>query len=340
MKTSDFHYPLPEEYIAQKPVTPRDASRLMVYRRDTGAVSHRRFFELPDLLRQEDLLVMNTTRVIPARLYAKKVPTGGRVEILLLDQKEERIWEVMVGGKGLRRGITVQLAEGPVGKIRKVLEGPMRLIQFQEPIQAYLEDKGHVPLPPYIKEGLDDPEKYQTVYAEELGSSAAPTAGLHFTEELLERIRAKGIGIADVTLHIGLDTFAPVREQDPREHTIHTEWCRLSVDSAQKINAARAAGGRIISVGTTTARTLETAARDSSPPPGLQGFQGQTDLFILPGFKFQALDCLLTNFHLPESTLLMMVSAFTGRETILQLYETAKAEGYRFYSFGDAMLLM
>jgi len=339
LKTSDFYYPLPQEYIAQKPVAPRDASRLMVYQRDTGTVSHRRFFELPDLLRQEDLLVMNTTRVIPARLYAKKIPTGGRVEILLLDRKDEKIWEVMVGGKGLRRGITVQLSEGPIGTILEVLDGPMRLIQFQEPIQAYLEEKGHVPLPPYIKERLDDPEKYQTVYAEEVGSSAAPTAGLHFTEELLERIRAKGIGIADVTLHIGLDTFAPVREQDPREHTIHTEWCRLRAKTAQKINTARAAGGRIISVGTTTARTLETAARDSSPPPDLKGFQGQTDLFILPGFQFQAVDCLLTNFHLPESTLLMMVSAFCGRETILQLYETAKAKGYRFYSFGDAMLL-
>lgn len=339
MKTSDFAYELPKEYIAQHPVYPRDSSRLLVYNREQGSVSHHYFHQLVDLLRENDLLVINQTRVIQARLFGKKVPTGGKAELLLLRELERDTWEAMVGGKGIRPGIIIQIENGPAVSIEEDLGGSLRKVRFQEPIEAMLDQIGNVPLPPYIHEQLDKPERYQTVYARESGSAAAPTAGLHFTPALMVSVQQKGIRIAEVTLHIGLDTFAPVHEEDPRDHKIHQEWCRLSGETADLINQTREEGGRVIAVGTTSVRTLESAARQSDLTVGIVPYEGKTDLFILPGFQFQVVDCMVTNFHLPESTLVMMVSAFAGREKILELYQTAMQEGYRFYSFGDAMLL-
>jgi len=339
LKTSDFAYHLPKEYIAQHPVYPRDSSRLLVYNREHETVVHHHFHQLVDLLRENDLLVINQTRVIQARLFGKKVPSGGKAELLLLRELERDSWEAMVGGKGIRPGIRIQIESGPEVSIEEDLGGSLRKVRFQDPIEVMLDQIGNVPLPPYIHEHLDQPERYQTVYARESGSAAAPTAGLHFTPELLESIQQKGIQIAEVTLHIGLDTFAPVREEDPRDHKIHQEWCWLPDETAVLINQTREAGGRVIAVGTTSVRTLETAARQSDLTVGISPCQGKTDLFILPGFQFRVVDCMLTNFHLPESTLVMMVSAFTGREKILELYQLAMQEGYRFYSFGDAMLL-
>lgn len=339
MKTSDFAYHLPKEYIAQRPVYPRDSSKLLVYDRELDRITHRHFSDLVDLLREKDLLVINQTRVIQARLFGKKDPTGGKVELLLLRELEKDVWEAMVGGKGIRPGIRIQIDNGPASEVEDDLGGSLRKIRFMDPIAPVLDQIGNVPLPPYIHEHLDRPDRYQTVYARESGSAAAPTAGLHFTPELMERIQKKGIQITEVTLHIGLDTFAPVHEEDPRDHKIHQEWCRLSAEGADLINQTRQAGGRVIAVGTTSVRTLETAARQSDLELGLAPYEGKTDLFILPGFNFQVVDCMLTNFHLPESTLVMMVSAFAGREKILELYQLAMQEGYRFYSFGDAMLL-
>lgn len=339
MKTSDFGYNLPKEFIAQHPVYPRDSSRLLVYNRDQETVAHRHFHQLVDLLQENDLLVINQTRVIQARLYCKKVPTGGKAELLLLREIEKDTWEAMVGGKGIRPGTRIQVDNGPEVIIEDDLGGSLRKIRFLDPIEPLLEQIGNVPLPPYIHELLDEPERYQTVYARESGSAAAPTAGLHFTPDLMVKIKQKGVRFADVTLHIGLDTFAPVHEEDPQEHEIHQEWCKLSDKTAALINQTRESGGRVIAVGTTSVRTIETAARQSDLGFGISPYQGKTDLFILPGFDFQIVDCMLTNFHLPESTLVMMVSAFSGREKILELYQLAMQEGYRFYSFGDAMLL-
>ena len=340
MKTSDFFYHLPKEFIAQHPITPRDSSRLLVYDREKDLLEHKTFTDLLDFLDQDDLLVLNKTRVIRARLYGRKVPTGGKIELLLLREVGENQWEAMVGGKGLQRGSRLQINHGPQAVVTKDLERSLRLIQFTRPIADVLDEIGDVPLPPYIHEELEEPERYQTIYARESGSAAAPTAGLHFTPELLERISAKGVGIAEVTLHIGLDTFAPVHEEDPREHQIHTEWCQLTEQTAELIHQTRLKGGRVIAVGTTSVRTLETAGLYSEGMPRINPYDGPTDLYILPGFKFQVVDCMLTNFHLPESTLLMMVSAFTGRQKILELYQVAMREKYRFYSFGDAMLLI
>jgi len=339
LKTSDFAYDLPKEYIAQHPVYPRDSSKLLVYNRELEKITHYHFYDLVDLLQENDLLVINQTRVIQARLFGKKDPTGGKAELLLLRELEQDIWEAMVGGKGIRPGTSIQVDNGPLAHIEEDLGGSLRKIRFDDPIAPVLDQIGNVPLPPYIHEHLDKPERYQTVYARESGSAAAPTAGLHFTPGLMERIQNIGVRIADVTLHIGLDTFAPVHEEDPRDHKIHQEWCRLTADTAALINQTRQAGGRIIAVGTTSVRTLESAARQSDMKLGLSPYEGKTDLFILPGHDFQVVDCMLTNFHLPESTLVMMVSAFTGREKILELYQLAMQEGYRFYSFGDAMLL-
>ncbi len=340
MKTSDFSYHLPKEFIAQHPVSPRDSSRLMVYDRSRDQVEHMVFRDLPALLHPDDLLVLNQTRVIRARLFAKKIPTGGRVELLLLREVGQDRWEAMVGGKGVKPGSRIQVEGGPEAFVKEDLGRSLRLLQFSEPIEELIDQIGEVPLPPYIHEVLKQPERYQTIYARESGSAAAPTAGLHFTPELLAKIRDRGISIAEVTLHIGLDTFAPVHEQDPRDHHIHSEWCRLSPLVAEQINQTREKGGRIIAVGTTSVRTLETAALHSADPSLIEPYEGQTDLYILPGFEFQLVDCMLTNFHLPESTLLMMVSAFVGREKILALYELAKQQKYRFYSFGDAMLIL
>lgn len=312
----------------------------MVLRRSSSQIEHDHFFNLGDYLQPGDVLVLNRTRVIPARLFAQKIPGGGRVEILLLNQKDETTWEVLVGGKGLKTGRQVRVIDGPQAEILAVLGGPKRLVRFEQPIESSLPEVGHMPLPPYITEPLTDPERYQTVYAEETGSAAAPTAGLHFTPRLMEKLRVQGIRFAYLTLHVGLDTFAPVTEDDPREHQIHSEWCQLDEQAAAVINQARRQGKRIVAVGTTSVRTLETAARRAASGQTVAAFEGSTDLFILPGYQFQAVDALVTNFHLPKSTLIMLVSAFAGRMTILDAYDLARREGYRFYSFGDAMLLL
>ena len=347
MKTSDFDYNLPESSIAQTPAEPRDSSRLLVLHRDTGEIEHSIFRDVSDYLRTGDLLVLNQTRVIPARIYARK-ETGGRVELLLLRRRDELTWEALVGGKGLRVGKMIKVENGPQAEILEILEGSERLIKFSEPVEPYFSKVGNVPLPPYIHQKLNDPERYQTVYAREPGSAAAPTAGLHFTPQLLEELRAKGVKIAYVTLHVGLDTFAPVTEDNPGEHVIHTEWCELTQETADLINQTREAGGRVVAVGTTSVRTLESAAKSSmadknrisNPEYRISSFVGPTSLFILPGYEFKIVDVMITNFHLPKSTLLMLVSAFGGREKILETYKIAIQAGYRFYSFGDAMIIL
>jgi S-adenosylmethionine:tRNA ribosyltransferase-isomerase len=340
LKTSDFDYDLPPEYIAQIPIEPRDASRLLVLNRNSGEVEHAHFYQLGQYLNNADVLVINETRVIPARLYARKLPTGGRVELLLLRREDERTWEALVGGKGMLAGKRVRLEEGPEAEVIAVLDGPRRLIRFEDALDAYLQEAGHTPLPPYIHEPLRDPERYQTVFARLPGSAAAPTAGLHFTPRLIAELNEQGIHFAHITLHVGLDTFAPVTEEIPEQHKIHTEWCQLSSQAAATINRAHRDGGRIIAVGTTSVRTLESAARLARKSHVVVPFEGPTDLFILPGFEFKAVDALITNFHLPRSTLIMLVSAFAGRERTLSTYEIAKQAGYRFYSFGDAMLIL
>ncbi len=336
MKTSDFDYNLPETSIAQIPAEPRDSSRLLVLHRESAEIEHRLFRDVGDYLRTGDLLVLNQTRVIPARMYARK-ETGGRVELLLLRRLDALTWEALVGGKGLRVGRKVRVEAGPQAEIIQLLDGSERLIKFSEPIEPYFSNVGNVPLPPYIHEQLNDPERYQTVYAREPGSAAAPTAGLHFTPRLLKDLQAKGVNIAYVTLHVGLDTFAPVTEDDPQEHKIHSEWCELPQETADLINETKKTGGRVVAAGTTSVRTLESAVSSQSQ---VSSFIGSTSLYILPGYQFQVVDAMITNFHLPKSTLLMLVSAFAGRETVLGTYETAIQEGYRFYSFGDAMLIL
>jgi len=340
LKTSDFDYHLPESSIAQTPSEPRDSSRLLVLHRETGALEHKIFRDIKAYLKAGDLLVLNQTRVIPARIFAKK-ETGGKVELLLLRRRNELTWEALVGGKGLRVGKKVEVENGPQAEIMEILEGSERLIKFSEPIEPYFPKVGNIPLPPYIHEKLSDPERYQTVFAKEMGSAAAPTAGLHFTPQLLEELKEQGVKIAYVTLHVGLDTFAPVTEDDPGEHKIHTEWCELPQETADAINAAKQAGGRVVAVGTTSVRTLESAAQlTTDHRPLTTAFIGPTNIFILPGYQFKVVDAMITNFHLPKSTLIMLVSAFAGREKILSAYETAIKEGYRFYSFGDAMFLV
>ena len=342
MKTSDFDYNLPPKFIAQTPVEPRDSSRLLVLNRNSRALEHSVFRDIGKYLKPGDLLVLNQTRVIPARIYARKF-TGGRVELLLLRRVDLLTWECLVGGKGLSVGKTMIIENGPGAEIVDVSEGSQRRIRFSEPIEPFFPKVGNVPLPPYIHKRLEDPERYQTVYAHEPGSAAAPTAGLHFTPRLLEELRVNGINIAYVTLHVGLDTFAPVTEDDPVEHQIHTEWCDLPQETADAINETRQSGKRLIAVGTTSVRTLESAARQSfivEHKSQIQPYTGNTNLFVIPGYHFQLVDAMITNFHLPKSTLIMLVSAFADRETILNTYEVAKREGYRFYSFGDAMLIM
>lgn len=339
MQTSEFDYHLPSDRIAQSPAEPRDSARLLVLRRGSGAMEHRHFRDLPDFLCPGDVLVLNETRVLPVRLYARKVPSGGRVEMLLLDRLQPHTWEALVGGKGLGVGRRLAIDSGPEAEIVEDLGSSRRLIRFAEAIEPHLGRIGVMPLPPYIHEPLRRPDDYQTVFARIPGSAAAPTAGLHFTPLLLEQVAAKGVSIARITLHVGLDTFAPVDEADPREHAIHTEWCSLGDEAATVIRSARARGGRIVAVGTTSVRMLETAAR-ASPDSAVAAFQGRTDVFILPGYTFRAVDALITNFHLPRSTLLMLVSAFAGRERILEAYRVAIELGYRFYSFGDAMLIV
>ncbi len=340
MRTADFDYDLPESFIAQEPVEPRDSARLMVLDRATGEITHAIFRDIGRFLRPGDLLVANRTRVIPARLFARKIPTGGKVELLLLRREAPGQWQALVRGRGLTEGKRLALDDDLEAEIVAVLDGPVRRVRFSRPLDDTLNRLGQVPLPPYIHRPLENPERYQTIFAREAGSAAAPTAGLHFTDRLLDELQAQGIGFATVTLHVGLDTFAPVKEDDPREHKIHTEWCEVSAETAAQINRTKAAGGRIVAVGTTTVRTLETAALHAPEGQVVAPWIGDTDLFILPGFRFRATDAMITNFHLPKSTLVMLVSAFAGRERILHAYEIAKQEGYRFFSFGDAMLIL
>jgi S-adenosylmethionine:tRNA ribosyltransferase-isomerase len=340
LKTSDFDYELPPERIAQHPIEPRDASRLLVFDRRSGEVQHVIFRDIGRFFHPGDLLVINQTRVIPARLYARKIPTGGRVELLLLRRMSAGVWEALVGGKGLVAGRRLQVEGGPQAEIRQVLEGARRLVHFEDGLEQSLEGIGHVPLPPYIHEPLQDPERYQTVYARQPGSAAAPTAGLHFTPQLIESLKGLGVGFASVTLHVGLDTFAPVTEEDAEEHKIHTEWCQLTPQVAVAINTAHRNGGRIVAVGTTSVRTLESAALHAQRGDIVAPWEGPTELFILPGFSFKVVDAMITNFHLPQSTLIMLVSAFAGRQRVLDLYRLAIEMQYRFYSFGDAMLIL
>jgi S-adenosylmethionine:tRNA ribosyltransferase-isomerase len=340
MKTSDFDYHLPESAIAQTPAEPRDSARLLVASRESGALTHAHFYELDRFLNPGDLLVFNQTRVIPARLDARKIPTGGRVELLLLRRRSPQTWEAMVGGKRVGPGLRLALGDGLEAEVTADLGGVRREVRFSAPVTPHLEQIGRAPLPPYIKGWQGDPSRYQTVFAQEDGSVAAPTAGLHFTPALLDRLAGSEINLAWVTLHIGLDTFAPVTEESPAGHAIHSEWCQLPPETADTVERTRRNGKRVVAVGTTVVRTLETAARQADPASVVAPWEGPTDLFILPGHEFRAVDALITNFHLPRSTLLMLVSAFWDREKLLNAYEVARREGYRFYSFGDAMFLI
>jgi S-adenosylmethionine:tRNA ribosyltransferase-isomerase len=339
MKTSDFNYQLPPECIAQTPVEPRDHSRLMILHRDQHTIDDAVFKDVGSYLKKGDLLVVNQTRVIPARLFAHKV-TGGKVELLLLKRIEPDVWEALVGGKGLKPGVKVTVEDGPETEILEDLGASRRLIRFLTPIENLLPNVGEMPLPPYIHTTLTNPDRYQTVYSKESGSAAAPTAGLHFTPRLMSELEEAGIQIAKVTLHVGLDTFMPVSEDDPLEHVIHSEWCEVTAETAALINQTKEKRGRVIAVGTTSVRTLESAAAASSNLNRVAAITGPTQLFILPGFQFKVVDAMITNFHLPQSSLIMLVSAFAGREKVLKAYETAIQRGYRFYSFGDAMLIL
>lgn len=340
MNTKDFYYDLPEELIAQRPLKDRTASRLMVLNRENGEVRHKHFYDIIDYLREGDCLVMNNTRVIPARLYGVKENSGGKIEFLLLKRIDLNTWEIILRpGKKAKEGSRFVFGDGLLrAEVIKVLDNGNRIVRFEyEGVWEELLDKlGEMPLPPYIKEKLDDRERYQTVYSKIEGSAAAPTAGLHFTEELLDKIRAKGVKTAFVTLHVGLGTFRPVSVDNVEEHTMHSEYYEVSAEAAQTVNETRKNGGRIIAVGTTSVRTLETCARDDGFLPVKSG---NTEIFIYPGYKFKIVDALITNFHLPESTLLMLISAFSDKETIMHAYSEAINERYRFFSFGDAMFI-
>ena len=340
MQTHDFYYDLPKELIAQTPIERRDASRLMTLDRRTGAVGHHHFYDLPDFLNPGDCLILNDSRVLPARLLGQRLPGGGACEVLLLTDKGDKVWECLVRpGRKLRKGTRLTFGEGALtAEIVDVLEEGNRLVRFDYDgiFLETLEKLGKMPLPPYIKEELQDQERYQTVYSKVLGSAAAPTAGLHFTPELLEKIAAKGVGIGYVTLHVGLGTFRPVKEDNIEDHPMHSEYCTISQETADLINRTRAGGGRCICVGTTSCRTLESWAAEDGH---MEAKSGWTDIYIYPGYKFKVMDGLVTNFHLPESTLIMLVSAFAGREHVLAAYEEAVREKYRFFSFGDAMFL-
>jgi S-adenosylmethionine:tRNA ribosyltransferase-isomerase len=362
LKTAAFDYELPQELIAQTPVEPRDASRLLVLHRETGEIEHRRFSAVVDYFDTGDMLVANDSRVLPARLFGRK-STGAQIELLLLERINDTTWKTLVGGKRIREGTELVIfnSDGDesdvMARVVAELEGPQRLIEFDRPIDDLLVELGHTPLPPYIHEKLDDPERYQTIYSRPVGSAAAPTAGLHFTPDILFDLRDRGVQFETTTLHVGLDTFKPVSAENVADHHIHSEWAQLKVNSAERINQAKLAGGRLFAVGTTATRTLETAALRSAGITGslqhisqqpldfcpwkpVAAFEGPTDLFIYPGYTYRAVDALITNFHLPQSSLLMMIAAFVGYDTMRRVYETAIAERYRFYSFGDAMLIL
>ena len=341
MKKSDFYYNLPEELIAQTPVEPRNHSRLMKIDRESGSITHDHFYNLCSYLKKGDLLVLNDSRVLPARLYGEKKDTRSFIEFLLLEQKGDKLWEIICRpGKKAKVGTEFIFGGGKLRAcVTEVKDDGNRLVKFECDGNFYevLDEIGQMPLPPYITHKLEDKERYQTVYSKEIGSSAAPTAGLHFTKEMLEGIKKMGVDIAYVTLHVGLGTFRPVKEDDILKHKMHSEHYHLSEETAEKINHTRAAGGRVIAVGTTSCRTLESMElKDGLVKPG----DGYTDIFIYPGYKFKLLDGLVTNFHLPESTLIMLVSAFLGYEKTMNAYKIAVEEKYRFFSFGDAMLII
>lgn len=339
LSTDMFDYELPKEFIAQTPAEPRDHSKLLVYERQTDAVRHRHFYNLPEYLRAGDVLVINETRVLPARLMGRR-ETGGVIELLLLNRREKDVWETLARpGRRIRPGDRLVFSEGLSADVLESLEDGGRLVRFNYDgvFEEILDALGQMPLPPYITERLENKERYQTVYSRETGSAAAPTAGLHFTPELLNKIREMGVKIVPVLLHVGLGTFRPVKVRDVAEHKMHSEYYSLSPQAADAINKAKASGGRIISVGTTSTRVLETVCGEDGV---IRAGTGWTDIFIYPGYKFKCVDCLITNFHLPQSTLLMLVSAFCSREKILEIYEEAKKEDYRFFSFGDAMLII
>ena len=340
MKTSDFYYDLPQELIAQTPLDKRDASRLMTLDRVTGETAHHHFYELPDFLRPGDCLILNDSRVLPARLLGQRLPGGGACEVLLLIDRGEKTWECLVRpGRKMRTGAKLSFGNGELtAEVVGELEGGNRLVRFDYEgiFLEVLERLGKMPLPPYIKEELQDQERYQTVYSKVLGSAAAPTAGLHFTPELLEKIAAKGVGIGYVTLHVGLGTFRPVKEEEITDHEMHSEYCVISQETADLINRTKANGGRCICVGTTSCRTLESWAAEDGH---MEAKAGWTNIYIYPGYQFKVMDALVTNFHLPESTLIMLVSAFAGREHVLAAYQEAVRERYRFFSFGDAMFI-
>ena len=341
MKTSDFYYELPPELIAQTPLQRRDASRLLVLSRADGHTEHCMFRDLPDYLRPGDCLVMNDSRVLPARLLGRRLPGGGASEVLLLRDLGDDRWECLVRpGKKLRPGAVVDFGEGALrATVEAELDDGKRLVRFQYAgiFLEVLERLGEMPLPPYIKEKLADRERYQTVYSRAPGSAAAPTAGLHFTNELLDEIAARGVRLCYLTLHVGLGTFRPVKEENVLDHTMHSEFCMIPEETASIVNETRRSGGRVVAVGTTTCRTLESFARADGT---LEAKSGWTDIFIYPGYRFKCIDALVTNFHLPESTLIMLVSALAGREQVLNAYREAVERRYRFFSFGDAMLIV
>ena len=340
MKTSDFYYDLPEELIAQDPLEDRSSSRLLVLNKKTGEREHRVFKDIIEYLKPGDCLVINDTKVIPARLIGERVGTGAKIEVLLLKRKENDVWETLVKpGRKMKVGAQVSFGNGLlIGEVIDVVEEGNRLIQFRYEgiFEEVLDQLGQMPLPPYITHQLQDRNRYNTVYATHEGSAAAPTAGLHFTPELLEEIQKKGVEIARVTLHVGLGTFRPVKVEDVTEHHMHSEFYQIEEEAAEKINRAKESGGRVICVGTTSCRTIESAADENGH---LKACSGWTEIFIYPGYQFKVLDCLITNFHLPESTLIMLISALAGREHVLTAYEEAVKERYRFFSFGDAMFI-
>ena len=340
MKTSDFYYDVPPELIAQTPLERRDGSRLLTLDKRTGETGHGHFYDLPRLLRPGDCLVMNDSRVLPARLLGRREPTGGAAEVLLLVDRGDQVWECLVRpGRKVKPGTRLSFGEGALtAEVLETQEGGNRLIRFDYEgiFLETLERLGKMPLPPYIKEELNDPERYQTVYSRQVGSAAAPTAGLHFTRELLDQIQAMGVSLCYVTLHVGLGTFRPVKEDEITDHEMHAEYCMIPQETADIINRTKQTGGRVVCVGTTSCRTIESWAGEDGT---LKASAGWTDIFIYPGYRFKVLDALVTNFHLPESTLVMLVSALAGREHILAAYEEAVRERYRFFSFGDAMFI-
>lgn len=340
MRTSDFYYDLPEELIAQTPLEKRDNSRLMKIDRESGEILHKNFFDLKSFLKNGDCLVLNNTRVLPARIFGAREDTGAVVEFLLLKQKDTNVWECLAGpGKKAKVGHNFKFSDKLTATVLSVTEEGNRILKFNPNGEFYavLSEIGQMPLPPYIKEKLKDNERYQTVYSKNLGSAAAPTAGLHFTKEILEEIREMGVNIAYVTLHVGLGTFRPVKVDDVTQHKMHTEEYFVSSEAAEIINKTKKNGGRVICVGTTACRTVESVAEKYGE---VKECSGDTDIFIYPGFEFKVMDGLITNFHLPESTLIMLVSAFAGYDNVMNAYKTAVEERYRFFSFGDAMLII